>query len=278
MVDSTVHHIETEYGRLAVEEAGRGSLPVLFVHGNSSCRGVFRNQMQGRLAQHYRLIAFDLPGHGESGDAPDPARSYTMPAYAAAAVAVLGELGIGEAAVLGWSLGGHIGIEMIPRFPGLKGLMITGTPPVNIADAAAGFIPSPHMGLAGQQDFTEADVDAYAHATCGKPFEPFLRAAVARTDGRARKTMFESFVAGQGIDQRHLVETSPVPLAVVNGNGEPFVNLDYVDGLSYANLWEGRCHRLPGLGHAPFWEAPDVFDPILERFLRDVGGAGPPTS
>jgi hypothetical protein len=38
----------------------------------------------------------------------------------------------------------------------------------------------------------------------------------------------------------------------------------------HANLWEGRCHRLAGLGHASFWEAPDVFDPLLERFLRDV--------
>jgi hypothetical protein len=25
-----------------------------------------------------------------------------------------------------------------------------------------------------------------------------------------------------------------------------------------------------GLGHAPFWEAPGNFDPILERFLQDA--------
>ena len=86
--------------------------------------------------------------------------------------------------------------------------------------------------------------------------------------------MFEAFVAGHGIDQREIVGTSSVLLAVVNGGDEPFVDLDYVDGVPYANLWEGRCHRLPGLGHAPFWEAPDVFDPVLERFLRDVEAAG----
>ena len=175
-----------------------------------------------------------------------------------------------EAAVFGWSLGGHIGIEMIPRFPGLKGLMITGTPPVALAGAAAGFKPSPHMGLAGQRDFSEIDIDNYAAATCGAPHAPFLRAAVARTDGRARKTMFDAFAAGDGIDQRDTVATSPILLGVVNGDDEPFVNLDYVDSLSYANLWEGHCHRLAGLGHALFWEAPQVFDPILERFLDDA--------
>ncbi len=264
------HRIETGFATLAVEESGDHGLPVLMIHGNSSCRGVFRNQMNGRLAEKYRLIAFDLPGHGASGDAPDPSRSYTMAGYAEAAVEVLRQLGVKEAAVFGWSLGGHIGIEMIPRFPGLKGLMITGTPPVALAGAAAGFKPSPHMGLAGQRDFSEIDIDNYAAATCGAPHAPFLRAAVARTDGRARKTMFDAFAAGDGIDQRDTVATSPILLGVVNGDDEPFVNLDYVDSLSYANLWEGHCHRLAGLGHALFWEAPQVFDPILERFLDDA--------
>jgi pimeloyl-ACP methyl ester carboxylesterase len=33
---------------------------------------------------------------------------------------------------------------------------------------------------------------------------------------------------------------------------------------------EGRVHILDGVGHAPFWEAPARFDPILARFLGDV--------
>jgi hypothetical protein len=61
-----------------------------------------------------------------------------------------------------------------------------------------------------------------------------------------------------------------VPIAVVNGTADRLVNLDYIDSVAYGNLWEGRCHRLAGLGHAPFWEAPGEFDPILERFLHDV--------
>lgn len=78
--------------------------------------------------------------------------------------------------------------------------------------------------------------------------------------------------AGEGVDQRLTVESSRVPLAVVNGGADPIVNLDYFDTVAYANLWEGRCHRLIGLGHAPFWEVPGDFDPVLERFLQDVEG------
>ena len=57
-------------------------------------------------------------------------------------------------------------------------------------------------------------------------------------------------------------------IAVVNGAEEPFVDIDFLDGIDWGNLWEGKCHRLDGLWHAPFWEGPAAFDPVLERFLE----------
>ena len=94
---------------------------LLLIHGNSSCRGVFQHQLHGQLAENYRFIAFDLPGHGQSSDAPDPARTYTRPGLAEAAVELLEKLRITQVVVFGWSLGGHIGIEMMHLFPGLLG-------------------------------------------------------------------------------------------------------------------------------------------------------------
>jgi pimeloyl-ACP methyl ester carboxylesterase len=262
--------IATSHGSLAVEESGQGGIPVLLIHGNSFCRGVFRNQLQGRIANNHRFIAFDLPGHGQSSNAPDPERSYTRPGLADAAVELLDALGVTEAIVFGWSLGGHIGIEMISRFPGMRGLMITGAPPVGRNNMAQGFKASPQTGVAGKQELSNADINAFVKGIFGESAEVFLRHAVARTDGRFRKRLFEAARAGAGVDQRLTVEISPVPVAVVNGGEDRLVNLDYFDTVAYANLWEARCHRLIGLGHAPFWEAPGDFDPVLERFLHDV--------
>ena len=262
--------IVTSHGSLAVEESGQGGIPVLLIHGNSSCRGVFRHQLRGRLTENHRLISFDLPGHGRSSNAPDPTRSYTLPGLADAAVELLEKLGVPEAIVFGWSLGGHIGIEMVPRFPGMRGLMITGAPPVEPNNMAQGFNASPNVGVAGKQDLSEADIEAFLQAILGESAEPFLHDAIARADGRFRKRLFEAARAGQGADQRQIVESSPVPLAVVNGGADRIVKLDYFDTVAYANLWEGYCHRLAELGHAPFWEAPSDFNPVLERFLRDV--------
>ena len=215
-------------------------------------------------------IAFDLPGHGQSSKAADPKRSYTRPGLADAAVELLDKLGVAEAIVFGWSLGGHIAIEMIPRFPGMRGVMISGAPPVSHNQMSQGFNTSPHRGVAGKQELSKADIDAFVEGIFGESAEAFLRRAVTRADARFRKRLFEAARAGEGVDQRQIVESSPVPLAVVNGGADRVVNLDYFDTVAYANLWEGRCHRLNGLGHAPFWESPGDFDLVLERFLRDV--------
>ena len=262
--------IATSHGSLAVEESGQGDIPVLLIHGNSLCRGVFRNQIHGQIAKNHHFIAFDLPGHGRSSNAPDPKRTYTRPGLADAAVELLDKLGVAEAIVFGWSLGGHIGIEMMSRFPGMRGLMISGAPPVSHDQMSQGFNTSPHRGVAGKQELSEADVDAFVRGIFGESAEAFLRDAVVRADGRFRKRLFEAACAGEGVDQRLIVENSSIPVAVVNGDLDRIINLDYFDTVSYANLWQGRCHRLNGLRHAPFWEAPGDFDPVLERFLQDV--------
>ena len=263
--------IDTSHGSLAVEEIGHGDMPVLLIHGNSFCRGVFLHQLQRSLAENH-LIAFDLPGHGQSGNAPDPVRTYTRPGLADATIELLEKMGVSEAIVFGWSLGGHIGMEMLSRFPGMKGLMISGAPPVSPNQMSRGFNASPQRGVASKQELSKAEVDTFVENIFGESAEAFLRDAVARTDGRFRKRLFEAARAGEGVDQRLIVESSHVPLAVVNGGADHIVNLDYFDTVAYANLWEGRCHRLSGLGHSCFWEAPGEFNPILERFLQDIEG------
>jgi pimeloyl-ACP methyl ester carboxylesterase len=266
--------IETSHCAISIAESVGDGPVVLLIHGNSSCKEVFRNQLEGEVGRKYRLIAMDLPGHGASEDAREPERTYNITGYADCADEVLAHLGIDSAVVMGWSLGGHVGLDMIGRHPVVRALMISGTPPIGKGEdqLAAGFLPSEHMGLTGQEVFSEQDAKHYARATCGvnAPLEDFLLDAVKRTDGKARVLMLGAFAAGQGADQREIAETAQLPLAVVNGGDEPFVNNDFVKTVDYANLWDGRVHILDGIGHAPFWEAPDQFDPIFERFLADV--------
>lgn len=267
-----LHSIATSHGTLSVAENGKETgIPLLLIHGNSFSRDVFLHQTQGILAANYRIISFDLPGQGQSSDAPDPTRTYTRSGLADAATELLEKMDIKEAVVLGWSLGGHIGIDMMLRFPGMRGLMITGTPPVRNGKMSEGFAGLPHTALASKDIVSEEEIDNFVRAIFGDTAQPFMFDAVRRADGRFRKRLFEAARAGEGVDQRLTVETSPIPLAVVNGDADPVINLDYFDTINYANLWEKHVYRLPGVGHTPFWQAPDKFNPILQRFLQDTG-------
>src|SRR5262249_43166857 len=155
---------------------------------------------------------------GRSGNAPNPARSYTLPGMADALLEVLEMIGGRDIAIFGWSLGRHIALQMAPQLGAdLKGLMITRTPPVSAANIMEGFLPSPHMLRAGVQHFCAEDVAAFGKAIIGEGVDPMICQAIARADGMMRKPLFDSVQDAPPIDQRWLAENLAVPLAIVNG-------------------------------------------------------------
>ena len=82
------------------ESAGDGP-PIVLVHGLSATR---RNVVQGSralLKRGYRLIAYDARGHGASSPGP----SYEYPELVADLEAVLAQLGLERAALVGSSMG-----------------------------------------------------------------------------------------------------------------------------------------------------------------------------
>ena len=91
-----------------------------------------------------------------------------------------------------------------------------------------------------------------------------------RTDGRARTLMFAGLFSGAVSNQKALAEKSEVPVALVDGADDPFVNLDYVSSLAYASLWDKHHYLLRDGGHAAFLGAPAMFDAILARFVADM--------
>ncbi len=261
--------VVTSHGVIAVEENSAHGPKVLFLHGNSTCRAVFRKQFMDDILGSYHLIALDLPGHGESGDAVDPKRTYSRPGLADACLEVMAAMGIRSAVIVGWSLGGHIAIEMLSRSAGIDGIMVTGTPPVgdNITE---GFRRRPLGGLAGEAELTSEEAVEFAHAIMGPHLEPFIPNTIRRTDKHFRPLLVSGAMKGQGANQRDVLSATSVPTAIVNGALDDIVNLDYVKSVPYGNLWNDTCIRIPRASHAPFWEVPASFNALLRNFLDDV--------
>jgi len=268
--------LETSFGKLAFIEKGEGAATILFIHGNSASKSIFSKQFESRLADRYHLVAFDLPGHGESDNAKEPQNTYTIQSYAKLVGELANTLQLEPLVLVGWSLGGHIAIEAAAQGLPLAGIVISGTPPVGpgVEHMGEAFIPSESMGLTGKPDFTDEEVVAFANEGMGGAefVNDGILKAVARTDGIARQTMLTDWsTAGAGHEHRPFVAQWPQPIAVLQGEEDAFVSGDYLRSLEWKNLWRGEIQFFAGIGHAPFWQAPEQFNELLEDFLEDLG-------
>lgn len=265
----TIHAKDVDI--VVTESDGRG-MPVLMIHGSGSSRQIFQNQFDSALSERYRLIALDLPGHGESSDAAIPAVNYTLPGLARTVDEVLEAMAIDRAVIFGWSLGGHVALEMMSSSDKVAGAMLSGTPPIGHGPLGTlrAFRISLDSMLASKEHFSEADVMRFTRLCFGEHMTAEHRRDVRRADGRLRKIMFGSMMSGRCADERKVVEISPIPVAMVNGSLDPFFRQSYVAAIRYAALWDGMCHVIPDAGHAAFAEMPAIFNPMLMRFCDDV--------
>src|SRR6202050_4859252 len=115
----TGRYIPTEVAgerhRIFVEEAGAG-LPLLCLHTAGNDSRQFRHMMNdGAITGRFRVVAFDMPYHGRSTP---PDRWWlkkfrlTTDSYCAIIRAVWLALKLARPTVLGWSMGGAIGLKL----------------------------------------------------------------------------------------------------------------------------------------------------------------------
>jgi 3-oxoadipate enol-lactonase len=88
--------------------------PLLLIPYTSADHACYAFQLPA-YTQHFRCIAVDLPGSGESDK---PAGPYSTEGYADLLAAFLGAIGIEQAHVAGMSLGAAVGIHLAARHPG----------------------------------------------------------------------------------------------------------------------------------------------------------------
>jgi pimeloyl-ACP methyl ester carboxylesterase len=267
VVDQTIRALDID---LSVRQSAGKGLPIVLIHGSGASKAVFDRQFESPLADIFRLIAFDLPGHGASADARDPAL-YGFAGLARVTGALIETLGIERAAVFGWSLGGHVAIELAGSHPGVAGLMISGAPPVGRGPLALlrAFQITRDMMLGGKESFTPAEEERWLKMALGSAPYPEALADLRRIDPRVRPAVSRAMWKPEGFDQRKVVETADFPVAFVNGANDPVVRLSFFDGLDVPTLWH-KHHVLAGAGHAPFREAPESFNALLHRFAMDV--------
>lgn len=254
-----------------VRTAGDSGSAIVLIHGNSASSLAYQKQFNSDLAQKYRLIALDLPGHGDSGAASD-AGIYSLPGYAGIVAGVAEQLNAKDAVFVGWSLGGHLLLEAAWMLPEAKGLMIFGTPPVGKPPAMdQAFLPHPTNGVLFSPELTDEQATDFATSffQVGAEVPDSFIADVKRARGEARLNMGMSIGGGNYTDELEIVANLTCPLAVLHGANEQLVNGAYIETVTMPTLWRGAVQYVENSGHAPQWENPEAFNALLAAFVTD---------
>ncbi|HEX2271600.1 MAG TPA: alpha/beta hydrolase [Pyrinomonadaceae bacterium] len=99
--------------KIHYQSYGKGNQAFVLVHGWSGNLTHWRYQIPD-LAKRARVIALDLPGHGQSDK---PEINYTMDHFAAAVDAVMRDAKVDKAVVLGHSMGTPIARQFYRKYP-----------------------------------------------------------------------------------------------------------------------------------------------------------------
>lgn len=266
-IGGPVRRVALAHGvHLAVEERGRGDVPLLLVHGYPFDHTLWRAQLDG--LERRRLIAPDLRGFGGS-DAPGD--GCTIADHADDLAALLDALGVRQAIVCGLSMGGYVALEFARRHrERLRGLVLMDT-------RAEADTPEGRAGRdATIATARAAGADAIAEAMGAKLFaegvEPAARDGVL---AMMRRAPVPGLVAALGAmrDRADLTALLPtlgdLPTLVLVGSEDRLTPPDASRRLAAA-IPGARLIEVEGAGHLPPVERPATTTEALQRFLDGV--------
>jgi pimeloyl-ACP methyl ester carboxylesterase len=248
-------------GEMQVVEGGpRDGRPIVLIHC-FTCAINWWDGMRPRLEAGHRVVAVDLLGHGGSEK---PGAGYTPANQAKLVAEALKRLGVGDAEVVGHSLGGAVAVALAEQDPQLVDrVAIIDMPPDN-SYGDLGFI----AGLAFQPVLGEAlwriKPDFSVKDGLGVAFAPGFDVPDAFVDDVKRMTYTaydespagtEDFIGEESLDRR--MRATGKPLLVLMGEEEQIVNdprralAQYAEGVPGA-----QTDLIAGAGHSPNVEKP----------------------
>lgn len=240
---------------LGYEEAGAGDPPLLLIHGWGTDRGVFAPLLRATCGEH-RVVAVDLPGHGESGpQGPDP----SVEAFADDVARVGSALALDRPVLIGHSLGGLVALELASR--GAARALVLLESPVAAPPAMAAALRPALDRL--ETDAYQSTVEGLLGRMIGESFDPEGRARlIARARGLPQPVLARTLRAALTYDSQAVAPRVRCPVLYV-GTATPHADIPRLRELC-PQLMTGQ---LVACGHYFPLEVPDQLHPMIRRFL-----------
>lgn len=281
--DATKRELATEQGVLRYHEAGDLSAPpLILLHGSGPGVTGWRNYRGnlGFFARTHHCFVLEFPGFGVS----DPVEGHPVLSAGSSVIRFMDALGIDDAAVIGNSMGGVVGINLAIKKPErVRALVTIGGVGPNV------FSPSPSEGLRLLQEFTDApDRDrlirwlhsmVYDRALVTESLiEERWQAAIDPDAQQTARMMYSS--AAFEMQQQFLASSDAPPYwsmmhkvscpTLLTWGRDDRVSPPDMAMVPMRLIPDAQLHVFPRCGHWVMIEAKDAFEATVAAFLAGV--------
>lgn len=271
-VEHTVSYLDVGQWRTRVFQAGPADgEPLLLMSGVGGHLEAYAHNI-AELAKHFRLVAYDFPGHGYTTLAE---ADLELPIYVEHLRGLLDVLGIERAHLNGESLGGWVAVKFAAAYPDRVLKLVLNTP--------GGTMATPEvmdrirtLSQAAADDPSEERIRARLEWLMARPETVTdelvaIRRTIYSREGFARSMSHIMCLQDPEIRERNLITDAELA-AVPHGAMVVWTSND-PSGPAAAGM--KMAERIPGghfqyvadAGHWPQWEQRDLFDQVVVDFL-----------
>jgi pimeloyl-ACP methyl ester carboxylesterase len=266
-------------GEIHYEEHGRGAPPMVFVHGLACALEDWRYQTS-HFSRRTRVVCLDQRGHGRSHGHDS---GFDIATFAADVAALMAELRLPPALLVGHSMGCRVVLECASSFPDrVAGLvLIDGSRLASDNADAAREATRIAMQDSGYQAFLER---LFSQMFTDASDRNVRDAAVARAKQLPAAVGLEltpAMVAWDAQRVEHALDKVKVPLQIIQSTylneARERVSMRPDETIPWLELVRSRVPQaevsiVPGIGHFTMLEAPDAVTRNIEALLDALEG------
>jgi 3-oxoadipate enol-lactonase len=252
-----VHHVVT----------GPEDAPVVVLSNSLGATHAMWDAQAGPLAEHFRLVRHDMRGHGRS---PVPAGPYAVDDLADDVVALLDNLGVERAHLVGLSLGAMASMRVAARNPERVERLVVVSTSARLEPASAWHERAATVRAEGTAAVAETVVARWFTAPC-LAAHPELRrewvASIAATPAEGYASCCEAVA---GMDLRADLARISAPTLAIAGADDPATPPTMLEAIA-ADVQDGRLLVVPSAAHLANVEQPETVTSAIIEHL--TGGA-----
>jgi pimeloyl-ACP methyl ester carboxylesterase len=239
--------------------AGKGPNTVILVHG-WTCDSTVWSQQVPALARLYRVLAIDLPGHGQSGSPNDG--KLTMDLFARAIEAVRAEDHADNLVLVGHSMGTPVVIQYARLYPQHTRALVfvDGAFAMSASRLSRPPDPKQYEGEQGRERRDKMIHGMFSSATTPEMQARILKMMLDTSDATAGSAMLAMY---DPAIWKH--DTSTIPILGLYAEHSPAY-----DRSEAARFPHFEYHEIPGTGHFLMMEKPQEFNRLLLGFLANT--------